>query len=140
VWPRRKVCDADGKHADRRPCGAEHLGQRLAEPVGGEEQVHSDRRGQVAELHVDEEDDPEMQRIDAEGETERQHERHEDHGRGKDVEHASGGEKEDHARVDRASDPVDDPLRDACIDHVVGEAERHAQDEARRRSAARIPP
>src|ERR1700686_2667199 len=63
---------ADGKHDSCGPCGAKDLAERLPEAGGGEEEVHAHRRCEIAELHVGEEDDPEMQRIDAKGRAERQ--------------------------------------------------------------------
>ena len=61
--------DEDAYEEDEkdRPYAANDGRHRFVETVGGEEEIHPDRRGEIAQLEIGEEDDAEVNRIDVVG-------------------------------------------------------------------------
>ena len=71
------------------------LDHRLVEPVAREEEVHPHGRGAVADLHVGQEDDAEVDEIDAVSLGDGDDEGHHDHQSREDVEHTAQHQEEE---------------------------------------------
>src|SRR5262245_27315669 len=66
TWHERDDRQYGRKHREKRHHAAIDVDDRLFHAVGSEEQIHSNRRCQIPDLEVQQEDHAEVQRIDAE--------------------------------------------------------------------------
>src|SRR5690606_6094694 len=82
------------QHQEEGDAGPDQGADPPGETVGGDEQVHAHRRGEVAQLQVGQHDDAQVHRVDAEGGRHRQQQRHQDHHRREDVQQHAHGQQE----------------------------------------------
>ena len=110
-----------------RQCRPVQFQDRAFEAIAGDEQVQADGWGEVAELHVGQEQDAEVHGVDAVAHGNRNQQRHQDNQCRKDVQHHADAEEkqvkqgeERPAAVDMFADGLEQSRGQFDIDNIVG--------------------
>ena len=132
-----------GDEEHRKNGGQEHRhhgfhdqDHRFAETIGGKEKVHPDRRSQETGFEVCQENNPQVNRVDPEGQSQRRNERHDHHDGRIDIHQAADGKErqvqakqENPGRADMGRDPFHGQSRNFRKDQVIGEAQCQTEDQ-----------
>src|SRR6056297_2927669 len=128
--------ECNQQQAEERDGGSVDLEDIVTEAMTGQKQVDAHWRRAVADLQIGQENDPEMNRVDAEGQRNRNDQGGQNHQGGKDVQHHAGNQEKqvdqhqkDDLGVDQGGDPGQQLLRNLGINHGVGRGQGHAEDD-----------
>src|SRR5207248_10174170 len=124
------------QHDHHRDHGANYLRQKLLESIGGQKQVQSDRRREISQFHVCQEENSQMDRVKTKSLPQRRNEWNLDDDGRKNI-HQAADNQQKHieqqqkhpSRVNGMRGPFYSPGRDLGVDQVVREPKRYAQDQ-----------